>query len=71
MNRCMDFRERSPEGREMMTSGGEREERRAWTHDSITVRNLLLSTFIFKSVCYLRNPTSHNALRMTQANEKQ
>ncbi len=32
-DRCMEFREMNPGGREMVTSGGEREERRAWTHD--------------------------------------
>ncbi len=34
MNRCMEFREVSPGDREMATSCGEREERRAWTHDT-------------------------------------
>ncbi len=33
-DRCMEFREMSPGGRKMATSGGEREKRRAWTHDS-------------------------------------
>ncbi len=28
-DRCMEFREMNPGGREMVTSGGEREERRA------------------------------------------
>ncbi len=28
------MKEMSPGGREMATSGGEREERRAWTHDN-------------------------------------
>ncbi len=32
--RCVELREMSPGGREMATSGGEREERRAWTHDT-------------------------------------
>ncbi len=32
-DRCMEFKEMSPGGREIVTSGGEREERRAWTHD--------------------------------------
>ncbi len=31
--RCVELREMSPGGREMPTSGGEREKRRAWTHD--------------------------------------
>ncbi len=31
--RCVEFREISPRGREMVTSGGEREKHRAWTHD--------------------------------------
>ncbi len=34
-DRCMEFREMSPGGREMATSGGEREEHRAWTHDTV------------------------------------
>ncbi len=32
-DRWMEFREMSPGRREMATSGGEREEHRAWTHD--------------------------------------
>ncbi len=32
--RCVELREISPGGREMATSGGEREECRAWTHDT-------------------------------------
>ncbi len=32
-DRCVEFREMSPAGREMVTSGGEREKHRAWTHD--------------------------------------
>ncbi len=35
-DRCMEFRERSPGGREMAASGGEREERRAWAHDTMS-----------------------------------
>ncbi len=31
--RCVELREMSPGGGEMPTSGGEREKRRAWTHD--------------------------------------
>ncbi len=31
--RCVWLREISPGEREMATSGGEREERQAWTHD--------------------------------------
>ncbi len=34
-DRCMAFREMSPGGREMVTSGGEREKHRAWIHDNI------------------------------------
>ncbi len=30
---CVEFREMSSGGREMVTSGGEREKHRAWTHD--------------------------------------
>ncbi len=30
---CVEFREMSPGGREVVTSGGEREKHRAWTHD--------------------------------------
>ncbi len=30
---CVWLREISPGEREMVTSGGEREERQAWTHD--------------------------------------
>ncbi len=36
-DRCMEIREMSPGGREMATSGGEREEHRAWTHDTSNV----------------------------------
>ncbi len=36
-DRCVEFREMSPGGREMVTSGGEREEHMAWTHDTNTV----------------------------------
>ncbi len=32
-DRCKEFREMSPGGREMVTSGGEREEHWARTHD--------------------------------------
>ncbi len=32
-DRCVEFREMSPGGRE--TSGGEREKHRAWTHDNV------------------------------------
>ncbi len=32
--RCVELREISPGERETVTSGGEREERQAWTHDS-------------------------------------
>ncbi len=32
--RCVELWEMCPGGREMVTSGGEREERRAWTHDT-------------------------------------
>ncbi len=32
--RCVWLREISPGEREMATSGGEREERQAWTHDT-------------------------------------
>ncbi len=38
--RCVWLREISPGEREMATSGGEREERQAWTHDN------LLQTFM-------------------------
>ncbi len=31
-DRCMEFREMSPGGREMANSGGETEECRAWTN---------------------------------------
>ncbi len=31
--RCVELREISSRGREMATSGGEREKRQAWTHD--------------------------------------
>ncbi len=34
MTDAMSIREMSPGGREIVTSGGEREEHRAWTHDS-------------------------------------
>ncbi len=34
MTGAMSIREMSPGGREMVTSGGEREEQRAWTHDN-------------------------------------
>ncbi len=34
-DRCVDFREMSPGGREMVTSDGEREKHRAWTHDGL------------------------------------
>ncbi len=35
-DRCKEFREMSPGGREMVNSGGEREKHRAWTHDNFT-----------------------------------
>ncbi len=35
--RCVWLREISPGEREMATSGGEREERQAWTHDSTCI----------------------------------
>ncbi len=38
-DRCVEFREISPGGREMVTSGGEREKHRAWTHDIPPLRN--------------------------------
>ncbi len=34
---CVWLREISPGEREMATSGGEREERQAWTHDNIYI----------------------------------
>ncbi len=34
--RCVWLREISPGEREMATSGGEREEHQAWTHDKIS-----------------------------------
>ncbi len=34
---CVWLREISPGEREMVTSGGEREERQAWTHDNIYI----------------------------------
>ncbi len=34
---CVWLREISPGESEMATSGGEREERQAWTHDTLTV----------------------------------
>ncbi len=33
-DRCVELREMSPGVREMVTSGGEREEHQAWTHDN-------------------------------------
>ncbi len=44
--RCVELREMSPGGREMATSGGEREERKAWTHDSVKVQG---SRFLYLS----------------------
>ncbi len=38
--RCVWLREISPGEREMVTSGGEREERQAWTHDSCLLLSL-------------------------------
>ncbi len=64
--RCVELREMSPGGREMVTSGGEREERQAWTHDSVF--HLNGSQALFFSVtsnqinsCFLR----YNAVTVT------
>ncbi len=35
--RCVWLREISPGEREMATSGGEREDRQAWTHDNLVI----------------------------------
>ncbi len=35
--RCVWLREISPGERQMVTSGGEREDRQAWTHDNLVI----------------------------------
>ncbi len=43
--RCVWLREISPGEREMATSGGEREERQAWTHDINGFSNKFIDVF--------------------------